>query len=101
MGKTGRMGPATPLQQALGVPWGVIYVGASFARTSRARAPRTAPFLGRTFAMPHERLLAWLSHQCCEKWASDATHSWKPSLPVLCNVVHEYSARATSGSKPK
>ena len=66
-----------------GCPGEVIYVGASFARTSRARAPRTAPFLGvNVYSAPRKVVSLVVTHQWCEKWASDATHSWKPSLPV-------------------
>src|SRR5215210_5237644 len=30
----------------------------------------------------HEQVCLVVTDQWCEKWASDATHSWKPSLPV-------------------
>ena len=38
--------PLFQFSRLWGCPEEVIYVGASFVRASRARAPRTAPFLG-------------------------------------------------------
>jgi hypothetical protein len=36
-----------------------------------------------------------------ENWASGLGNSRKPDRPILCSVVHEYSAHVTNGNKLK
>src|SRR5215210_283056 len=83
MGKPGRMGPATPLQRALGVPWGGHLGRRVFcSNLSRSGAANSTFFGWVDPSAPREVVSLVVTHQWCEKWASDATHSWKPSLPV-------------------
>jgi hypothetical protein len=78
------MGPATPFQRALGVPWGGHLRRRLFcSNLSRSGAANSTFFgAGLILSAPREVVSLVVTHQWCEKWASDATHSWKPSLPV-------------------
>src|SRR5215210_8084816 len=84
-----------------GCPGEVIYVGASFARTSRARAPRTAPFFGWVDPSALREVVSLVVTPVVREVGFRCYAFLETLSTCLCNVVHEYSARATSSSNPK
>jgi hypothetical protein len=95
------MGPATPLQQALGVPWGHLRRRFFCSNLSRSGAANRAPFLGgNVYSAPREVVSLVVTPVVRE--VGFRCYAFLETLSTcLCNVVHEYSARATSGSNPK
>jgi hypothetical protein len=82
------MGPATSLQRSVlwGCPGEVIYVGATFVRTSRARAPRTPPFWGvNVYSAPREVASLVVTRQRREKLAS-----YTPTSPATSGLISEF-----------
>src|SRR5215212_5582467 len=102
MGKTCLMGPATPLQRALGVPWGGHLRRRLFLFEPLALGCREQHLFwaGSILSAPREVVSLVVTHQWCEKWASDVTHSWKPSLPVYATSCMSIRPALQVGASP-